>query len=554
MNEMIKKTISLESAKCRFNWNIQSYKDGQFYPDSDVNNGNWGRMPVNIIITQTEPLFALKDNLPLVKDIKGNTVLRFRTMLIAYKFLTDFISQSIFYRNCFKNGSYSLKQIAIEDFFGDWDHRFLYTEIPDANTVPVGAMACVNSNAEEFKSLFNNGKSYFDKVFYDFVDDLISNGVDEDKCSEPFIDLPIYIENDIDDMGMTINDSKLWIKGGKYYLGEWVYYSKDSTIEGLAPYMLIKGDDYELCEITGDYYESMFESYKNNDGTFHFIHSEDDIEFNDSKQVLVTNTDTDAVIFKSVNIFYYGYYDDKSKLLKFDDENNTHWGEILQSEDNEYVVTGKCESQLNEFARKQRSYDDHGNKLPFYIEKGEDGSLTPTYNYITGITSNSDDTVNYLEITENSDEMFITFRYVLNASLDADLNMITDTGIEYTEKYPYTNDILICDYDGIKDVEFSYKNIDFSIDNVYYNDDITALKRTPLLAEYSFKSKMINDNIPLHQFRDDTNIGIQNRTEDVDADIERGTYSAIERHSILGEIKTFEDLETYRNGFFFETV
>jgi hypothetical protein len=36
----------------------------------------------------------------------------------------------------------------------------------------------------------------------------------------------------------------------------------------------------------------------------------------------------------------------------------------------------------------------------------------------------------------------------------------------------------------------------------------------------------------------------------IDAHIERGKAGALEKHQILGEIKTFADLENYRNNFF----
>ena len=45
-------------------------------------------------------------------------------------------------------------------------------------------------------------------------------------------------------------------------------------------------------------------------------------------------------------------------------------------------------------------------------------------------------------------------------------------------------------------------------------------------------------------------MGVQFINPDVDANIQRGTAASYERHNILGEIKTFDDLENYRNNFF----
>ena len=52
-------------------------------------------------------------------------------------------------------------------------------------------------------------------------------------------------------------------------------------------------------------------------------------------------------------------------------------------------------------------------------------------------------------------------------------------------------------------------------------------------------------------FKEEALIGIQDLTVDIsNLRIERGKAAAWERHSILGEISSFDDLETYRNGFF----
>ena len=70
------------------------------------------------------------------------------------------------------------------------------------------------------------------------------------------------------------------------------------------------------------------------------------------------------------------------------------------------------------------------------------------------------------------------------------------------------------------------------------------------MANFKFTRQFTNDNEPLHLFKDDTSIGVQDSRQSIDANVERGTYAAFERHSILGEIKTFEDLSNYRNNFF----
>ena len=51
-------------------------------------------------------------------------------------------------------------------------------------------------------------------------------------------------------------------------------------------------------------------------------------------------------------------------------------------------------------------------------------------------------------------------------------------------------------------------------------------------------------------YKKDALMGMQNSYEDIDASVERGKSAAFERHLILGEVNTFEDLVNYRNDYF----
>ena len=63
----------------------------------------------------------------------------------------------------------------------------------------------------------------------------------------------------------------------------------------------------------------------------------------------------------------------------------------------------------------------------------------------------------------------------------------------------------------------------------------------------TYKNDCTSDPI----FKDDKMLNVNfNLNEEYDVLIERGTSAAFEKHLQLSELKTWEDLENYRNGMF----
>lgn len=125
-------------------------------------------------------------------------------------------------------------------------------------------------------------------------------------------------------------------------------------------------------------------------------------------------------------------------------------------------------------------------------------------------------------------------------------------GVWYKEVYPLKKmcigEFLINNknnkymYDEIdfskKETEYFYENIDFTTKNHIICDDIRYKSETYLkdcTNDFIFKDdKMVDLNYPLK--------------ENYNVVIDRGIASAFERHLQLSEIKTWQDLENYRNG------
>jgi hypothetical protein len=89
-----------------------------------------------------------------------------------------------------------------------------------------------------------------------------------------------------------------------------------------------------------------------------------------------------------------------------------------------------------------------------------------------------------------------------------------------------------------KEIDYYYNNIDFTRKNYILCNDIRYKSESYLKDcdnDFIFKDeKMVTLNYPLK--------------ENFDVTMDRGCASAFEKHLQLTEIKTWKDLESYRNG------
>lgn len=134
------------------------------------------------------------------------------------------------------------------------------------------------------------------------------------------------------------------------------------------------------------------------------------------------------------------------------------------------------------------------------------------------------------------------------------------TGVKYVEEWAFNKDTTTFDYAG-KKMTCEYIHLE-SLNNASSNIDIVENTPTFSLVTYYGKQTKENDSLIAPIYKDEDLLGIQDinsLTYDlfskkyisaINANIERGTAASFERHNILGEIKTFADLENYRNNFF----
>lgn len=216
--------------------------------------------------------------------------------------------------------------------------------------------------------------------------------------------------------------------------------------------------------------------------------------------------------------------------------------------------------------------------------------LKQEYSYIYEITYESDDMYedengNFISITktetkEHIGEMYVTFNnvqmevvYVIGGRMKDKNGVLSidekspfelsedeyeawdGKGIWYKESFPVkklkANIFKIDD----KDVTFVYDEIDFAAKEITYEfEGIDFPRKNYILCEnIMYKSETYhNDSTTDFVFKDEKMAGLNFPLKEDYSDVsfDRGTSSAFERHFQLSELKTWEDLENYRNGMF----
>lgn len=241
------------------------------------------------------------------------------------------------------------------------------------------------------------------------------------------------------------------------------------------------------------------------------------------------------------------------------------------------------------------------------IEIGDnpDSGFTVLYKY-------PDDNKPEINISRFSESGYIRFTYIKDAIYDKNEELnISEPYITYEETYAYTKEKYTCKYtDGGNELNFEWVIYTDSTDDVeiiktattlpisntvtasktncgrvvkyergkdlepvYYmcqtvfeyialgkqemetveNGDIDSNGGNDNFSKITYNQKYFDidsfqDNI--FCYKKDALMGMQNSYEDIDASVERGKSAAFERHLILGEVNTFEDLVNYRNDYF----
>ena len=216
------------------------------------------------------------------------------------------------------------------------------------------------------------------------------------------------------------------------------------------------------------------------------------------------------------------------------------------------------QGRLNYFKSDRLSYDDEGNVLP-YILDGDDICLIYKSGYknftvregsvyvdCLETVSLSEDGENYTDLTPNTNGYFssadytnikyIKFTYIIGAEVVDDAK-VDDTGVKYEE----IRRCFVEEHNGISYLRVS----ELSEYSELNSKDVSYAKIINMKRDDGY------DVINSHAVAEDRLVGANYFDFDVPKiTINRGDYAAMERHYILGEINSFDDLEKYRNNYF----
>ena len=104
----------------------------------------------------------------------------------------------------------------------------------------------------------------------------------------------------------------------------------------------------------------------------------------------------------------------------------------------------------------------------------------------------------------------------------------------------------------IKTSLFRYINIDYDKSYRYDNESgFSEIGKKMAVMRYN-SNQLLSEFQDVNGFLDESVLGIQDIKMDVDAYIDRNknNTASFERHNILGEVNTFDDLSNYRNNYF----
>ena len=346
------------------------------------------------------------------------------------------------------------------------------------------------------------------------VDDFFENEIIHDHM--PYCDIPIALTQDIEDLGLAFSGEQEWIEGNKYDMGDIVSYN------GLT-------------------YMSTIDSN-------------------------------------------YGVYDEKYDEVYFDKLNNngeivlSNWEEYVEDSGEQTIIEGESTSQLNTFRTKRGCYTDNGYELegilPYNYDEIDFSSdetaqlVVDEYGYVTldlpfiykkVLNISKDDKgqkygdVLY-DIIDKEDDKTLTFRYVIGLKLrDDETYVIPDEkdienfyGIYYQETYLYSTQETREIVDG-KPVKIRYKAINYDL-------NVENGSTKVILSKIKYRSNDVwnaDFAITAPIYRKDYLIGMSEQPmTDVNIVIDRGLSHAFEKHLMLTETNTFNDLKNYKNNYF----
>lgn len=585
--ETILKKITLTDFR-NFNPNVNIQCLGETTNNSnDKDESCWFKIPMDIIIDE-EDLMSI---LPLSKHVcydekTGETVecyvLRYYNIKQLYILFDKYDRSTKYYK--LVNIKDKNKWMEVKDLQGiDISDIPVYSELPYADDFDDICMyIAVNPYNEEYEK-YREKRNELDDILNSYF-----NKSESLIYSIPFINIPLYIDRNTIDGGALMNDLQKWVPDKIYEKGDIVYYdgyyysskennnvseifnNKSWSIIDLAKAPEIKSEQNPYTESKLSSFLSPRKTYDDDGKLVPFIYDRDD---NATYQVYLMykhgllnyvrkNGQPFVDSLEEVSVHIIGEDDTKWHTLQYDVFNNLY---CINA-----TTGGTFEIDLVEPTT--------ATTVNFVEEPNEPTTATT----VDRVDINKIDLIKFVyivggkcETTEEGETIYeivggsgIKYEEIRRCNMKSGIYRITittndaQTGQTYTylevdttSVYSRTNNLPV-PYAKILDISVNDKYKTWTSGVTYSNGDVVFDDVT------NSYYKCINDSASTlyegweclnlsHIFVDDRIFG----TSYVDLDIpkinvNRGAYAAMERHYVLGEINSFNDLENYRNNLF----
>lgn len=490
------------------------------------------------------------------------------------------------------------------------NNPFIFDKITDSNigtsfdkeSASTGDIVCVTSLYSELIRRFGSYENA--KLIYEFAKDAIVHGNYRDYTitSEPYLDFTIYLEQTIIDEGVLSPHASKWIAGKKYYIGDTVYYSMDGSDENIKTYVLVRGDYFETVEVPFSIYQanSGYTNYFENNGKYYaqfgyysgYYDEKTKLAYfdklNSGGTIDLIHWEENTVTNVSSVIVYSGITGMTESLLQnvmrrktdMDISGNTlpfilHYNDIIEKGNKigRELDTGSTETfymcgnvNMDYDFTSQKVISDVLESVTFYNSSSipESGVSFTNVNVPIILTANKEAYTDENDKKSIADYNMVQFVYYLSATLvNEDNNWIRkqNTGVKYIEQRPMavqTNNFVIEADDGsgvMLNLTYIDVNSNTQSETDYNNIDIINSLRTNInYSNITVNRDQLADDYFLNSaiFKDESTMGIQNVMTDINVNIERGIAESFQKHNMLGEICTLQDLENYKNGRYLE--
>ena len=426
--ETIKKLISLEQYKSRFNHKTPYINNDGII--TSVTTNNWGEIPCDYYFIDINncPFAKIKDKLPLVSGVNinsndeniilNNYCFRYKTMIYWYNWISDYGKNCKYYKLCKRDNEYIWRELNYDGEEGDFFDDFYGLGLKNITSVAyipnnfesynIGSVIEVNSDADNFNEIFRivDDETRYELLVLRFIQDIFDKETIHPNLSMPFIDIPIYLTQTIDNLGLLTSTAKIWEPRKTYMLDDIILHNGNT-------YILKDGDSYGYVKISGGLYETFISDIENeNIDTIYYVFKKvDKLPTNLTPKEIVYDIDSGKkIIYFTLNDGYYQIYlpyiSHKAEINKDDGEfifNTNFWvlnngnldnftvddsGIIIDGELNGETFKSKyirttSDSKLTSLRRFKKSVDEDGNILPFILDVYK--SMDTELPYTTGI-------------------------------------------------------------------------------------------------------------------------------------------------------------------------